>query len=103
MFDPLAQLAEHLTFNQGVRSSNLRWITTADSAVPLLIRDCGIFLTLFDFQPISAVYVVFFTVTDSDNSEERKDAVAWNIVLTVSFLPQIKLWQNPQFMIFILC
>ena len=25
--DPLAQLAEHLTFNQGVRSSNLRWIT----------------------------------------------------------------------------
>ena len=55
------------------------------TAVPLLIRDCGIFLTLFDFQPISAVYVVFFTVTDSDNSEERKDAVAWNIVLTVSF------------------
>ena len=26
-FDPLAQLAEHLTFNQGVRSSNLRWVT----------------------------------------------------------------------------
>ena len=26
--DPLAQLAEHLTFNQGVRSSNLRWVTT---------------------------------------------------------------------------
>ena len=26
--DPLAQLAEHLTFNQGVRSSNLRWITS---------------------------------------------------------------------------
>ena len=27
IYDPLAQLAEHLTFNQGVRSSNLRWIT----------------------------------------------------------------------------
>ena len=27
IFDPLAQLAEHLTFNQGVRSSNLRWVT----------------------------------------------------------------------------
>ena len=27
--DPLAQLAEHLTFNQGVRSSNLRWVTIA--------------------------------------------------------------------------
>ena len=26
--DPLAQLAEHLTFNQGVRSSNLRWVTS---------------------------------------------------------------------------
>ena len=25
--DPLAQSAEHLTFNQGVRSSNLRWVT----------------------------------------------------------------------------
>ena len=25
--DPLAQVAEHLTFNQGVRSSNLRWVT----------------------------------------------------------------------------
>jgi hypothetical protein len=25
--DPLAQLAEHLTFNQGVRGSNPRWIT----------------------------------------------------------------------------
>ena len=25
--DSLAQLAEHLTFNQGVRSSNLRWVT----------------------------------------------------------------------------
>ena len=27
-YDPLAQLAEHLTFNQGVRSSNLRWVTS---------------------------------------------------------------------------
>ena len=26
-YDPLAQLAEHLTFNQGVRSSSLRWVT----------------------------------------------------------------------------
>ena len=29
-YGPLAQLAEHLTFNQGVRSSNLRWITKID-------------------------------------------------------------------------
>ncbi len=26
-YDSLAQSVEHLTFNQGVRSSNLRWIT----------------------------------------------------------------------------
>ena len=26
--EPLAQLAEHLTFNQGVRGSNPRWFTT---------------------------------------------------------------------------
>ena len=30
-YDPLAQSVEHLTFNQGVRSSNLRWITTEKS------------------------------------------------------------------------
>ena len=29
--DPLAQSVEHLTFNQGVRSSNLRWITRNSS------------------------------------------------------------------------
>ena len=26
-YDPLAQVVEHLTFNQGVRSSSLRWVT----------------------------------------------------------------------------
>ena len=28
--DPLAQQAEHLTFNQGVRRSNRRWITNME-------------------------------------------------------------------------
>ena len=37
-FDPLAQSVEHLTFNQGVRSSNLRWITRKDTAY------CRVFL-----------------------------------------------------------
>ena len=27
LYDSLAQLVEHLTFNQGVRSSSLRWVT----------------------------------------------------------------------------
>ena len=35
--DPLAQSAEHLTFNQGVRSSNLRWVT--NSPIPTSV--CG--------------------------------------------------------------
>lgn len=26
-YEPLAQLAEHLTFNQGARGSNPRWLT----------------------------------------------------------------------------
>ena len=32
LYDSLAQLAEHLTFNQGVRSSNLRWVTNKNTA-----------------------------------------------------------------------
>ena len=37
-YDPLAQLAEHLTFNQGVPSSNLGWITTFHIRGPLVKR-----------------------------------------------------------------
>ena len=40
--DPLAQLAEHLTFNQGVRSSNLRWITISGGVAHLGERLNGI-------------------------------------------------------------
>ena len=31
-YDSLAQSVEHLTFNQGVRSSNLRWVTNKNTA-----------------------------------------------------------------------
>ena len=31
--EPLAQLAEHLTFNQGARGSNPRWLTTKNRLV----------------------------------------------------------------------
>ena len=37
--DSLAQLAEHLTFNQGVRSSNLRWVTI--SPIGMRVDLCG--------------------------------------------------------------
>ncbi len=37
--EPLAQPAEHLTFNQGVRSSNLRWLTMTPN-----VKAFGVFL-----------------------------------------------------------
>ena len=42
--DPLAQLAEHLTFNQGVRGSNLRWITSKFPLKSLFLAILGDFL-----------------------------------------------------------
>ena len=36
LYDPLAQPVEHLTFNQGVRSSILRWVTISN-----IICGCG--------------------------------------------------------------
>ena len=35
---PLAQLAEHLTFNQGVPSSNLGWTTTLHALLAQLVE-----------------------------------------------------------------
>ena len=37
-YDSLAQSVEHLTFNQGVRSSNLRWITKEEALKLLCIN-----------------------------------------------------------------
>ena len=40
-FDPLTQMVENLTFNQGGRSSSLRWITKYGSVIQLSrIPDC---------------------------------------------------------------
>ena len=44
-YDSLAQSVEHLTFNQGVRSSNLRWVTTIwrhDQVAK--VEDCNSFI-----------------------------------------------------------
>ena len=48
-YDPLAQVVEHLTFNQGVRSSSLRWVTRA-----LATQRCKGFLYhwMFSVQPL---------------------------------------------------
>ena len=35
--DPLAQMAEHMTFNHGVRSSTLRWVTNTNKSELLRI------------------------------------------------------------------
>ena len=47
-YEPLAQLAEHLTFNQGARGSNPRWLTkkkNPDKAHEYAV--CGVFLYPF--------------------------------------------------------
>ncbi len=44
-YDSLAQSVEHLTFNQGVRSSNLRWVTNTwrhDQVAK--VEDCNSFI-----------------------------------------------------------
>ena len=53
-FDPLAQTVEHLTFNQGVRSSSLRRVTTKRARI---------------FQK----FLLFFFFCDILNSEIYKE------------------------------
>ena len=48
--DPLAQTVEHLTFNQGVRSSSLRWVTKKRQVPKELVFFCYIYsLSAFVF------------------------------------------------------
>ena len=44
--DSLAQSVEHLTFNQGVRSSNLRWVTNMKRRHDQVakVEDCNSFI-----------------------------------------------------------
>ena len=56
-YDPLAQSVEHLTFNQGVRSSNLRWITKREVLKSLCINGFKAFFISISMRPIqSRVY-----------------------------------------------
>ena len=50
--DPVAQLAEHLPFKQGVRSSNLRWVTKSPQALYRLRRFFA-FGSMYTFHHIS--------------------------------------------------
>ena len=36
--EPLAQLAEHLTFNQGARGSNPRWLTKERTPIKRVLK-----------------------------------------------------------------
>ena len=61
--DPLAQLAEHLTFNQGVRSSNLRWITSKFPLKSSILAILGDFLCPFSigtFLRILRYFTLFY-------------------------------------------
>ena len=50
--DPVAQSAEHLPFKQGVRSSNLRWVTKSPQALCCL-RRFFVFGSMYTFHHIS--------------------------------------------------
>ena len=51
-YDPLAQLAEHLPFKEGVRGSNPRWITK----IKAHHRMCFYFAYLWMFEPRTPIY-----------------------------------------------
>ena len=53
-YEPLAQSAEHLPFKQGVRSSNLRWLTRKSLFIGYLVGD-GDFA--FSLKPQSCVEI----------------------------------------------
>ena len=59
MFDPLAQLAEHLTFNQGVRGSNPRWVTRKNRSF-LMMRDGRFCFLRGGLRPQPCVYQARF-------------------------------------------
>ena len=62
--DPLAQLAEHLTFNQGVRSSNLRWITSKFPLKSPILAILGDFLCFSQWTLLCEFYAIlpYFTI-----------------------------------------
>ena len=62
--DPLAQPVEHLTFNQGVRSSNLRWITK----IPETPCVSGIFFALLKKNAERLIFGC-----KNENQEDRKN------------------------------
>ena len=64
--EPLAQLAEHLTFNQGARGSNPRWLTTEKSSEPTGFED-------FLFSKI-----IYETAADIYDAEESRSYSAYN-------------------------
>ena len=59
-YDPLAQSVEHLTFNQGVRSSNLRWITSKfPLKSPIFGYFRGFFMPFFN-EHFCAKFTLFY-------------------------------------------
>ena len=56
--DSLAQSVEHLTFNQGVRSSNLRWVTNMKRRHDQVakVEDCNSFIPSSNLGVASTVH-----------------------------------------------
>ena len=65
--DSLAQLVEHLTFNQGVPSSSLGWITNEN--MPFFARRTAfLYLRMQIFMKLEAESENFFLLTNSYSS-----------------------------------
>ena len=87
-YDSLAQLAEHLTFNQGVRGSNPRWVTSSVTLHPIapyfagcdtFLRDRGCYVAHLDEERRSAGVVVvskeYLKIAFTDGTEIEKAIV----------------------------
>ena len=64
--DPSAQLAEHLTFNQGVRSSSLRWLTTQNRPTGRFFCFCSKFYLKMKYK----YFMVFILIIYNCQTEE---------------------------------
>ena len=84
-YEPLAQSAEHLTFNQGVRGSNPRWFTIDITEKPALI------------SLKAADGAGFFDAKKSLKNRDRRGgycAFLWVIFISQSFLHPFAAFQR---------
>ena len=102
--DSLAQLAEHLTFNQGVRGSNPRWVTSLVASAARLF-----FFENIVFIRVSGLFVLYASSLFIDKFEFSKwenwctchckfDNEIMNLYrLKIIKLPSFSCWKTSKF------